>query len=62
MLTHRRGGKGPGAANLPPLGELLNDYYRLRGWSEEGIPTRRRLTDLGLEAVADGLGRLAPWV
>lgn len=28
---------------------MLNEYYDLRGWSEEGIPTRDTLTELGLE-------------
>ena len=34
---------------LPFLGLMLNEYYSHRGWSEEGIPTREKLTQLGLE-------------
>ncbi len=31
---------------------LLNDYYVARGWGNDGIPTKRKLTELGLESVA----------
>ena len=34
---------------LPFLGLMLNEYYSHRGWGEEGIPTREKLTQLGLE-------------
>ena len=34
---------------LPPLGRLLSDYYAHRGWSEDGIPTREKLKELGLD-------------
>jgi aldehyde:ferredoxin oxidoreductase len=27
---------------------MLDDYYTLHGWDEEGIPTRRTLRRLGL--------------
>ncbi len=53
ILTHRRGGRSEAAENLPPLGEMLNEYYLYRGWSEEGIPTRDRLLKLGLVEVTD---------
>lgn len=33
---------------LPPLGQLLSDYYNYRGWSEDGIPTLEKLEELGL--------------
>lgn len=36
---------------------LLDDYYALRGWNKEGIPTRAKLTELGLTDVADELER-----
>jgi aldehyde:ferredoxin oxidoreductase len=47
MLTHRRQGHGT-RQNLPPLGPMLADYYAYRGWIEEGIPTKEKLTELGL--------------
>jgi len=28
--------------------QMRDDYYRLRGWDEEGQPTRARLESLGL--------------
>jgi aldehyde:ferredoxin oxidoreductase len=35
---------------------MLDEYYHARGWDlENGIPTRRKLTELGLEQVADEL-------
>jgi aldehyde:ferredoxin oxidoreductase len=34
---------------LPPMGRLLSDYYTYRGWSEDGIPTRGKLEELGLD-------------
>ena len=34
---------------LPPLGQLLSDYYEYRGWSEEGIPTPDKVAELGLD-------------
>lgn len=32
--------------------DLLDSYYRLKGWNEEGIPTLESLHDLGLDYVA----------
>jgi len=44
-LKHEGEGLNP---NLPPLGELLYDYYKFRGWNEDGIPTPEKLKELGL--------------
>lgn len=46
-LTFKRIGKGL-TPNLPPLGQMLSEYYEYRGWSEEGIPTAEKLKELGL--------------
>jgi len=46
-LTFKRMGKGL-TPNLPPLGQMLSEYYEHRGWSEEGIPTPEKLKELGL--------------
>jgi aldehyde:ferredoxin oxidoreductase len=51
MLIHKRGGKGRAADNLPPLGRMLNEYYSYRSWSEEGIPTMEKLSELGLQSI-----------
>jgi aldehyde:ferredoxin oxidoreductase len=45
---------GPSAGmHCPPdeLDRMLDAYYALRGWDADGVPTRERLTDLGLDAV-----------
>lgn len=47
LLTHTRG-EGGAADNLPHLGKMLNGYYKLRGWSEEGIPLEGKLKEVGL--------------
>jgi len=44
LLTLDRGGNSAGI--FPHIGMLLSDYYRARGWSEEGIPTDEALRDL----------------
>ncbi len=31
------------------LQEMIKDYYKIRGWDEQGIPTKHRLKKLGLE-------------
>ena len=44
---------GPSAgAYCPPdeLGAMLDEYYGLRGWDAQGVPTSERLTSLGLRA------------
>ena len=38
---------------------LMLDYYRARGWDEEGVPTRAKLESVELDDVADGLEQLA---
>ncbi|MBI4333091.1 MAG: aldehyde ferredoxin oxidoreductase family protein [Chloroflexi bacterium] len=56
IMVHKRGGKSDAANNLPPLGEMLTQYYSFRGWSEEGIPTPEKLEQLGLEQAAGTTG------
>lgn len=45
MARHRRGG---GTHELAPLFEMLDEYYKLRGWDELGLPTKETLRKLGL--------------
>ncbi|MHB8910953.1 MAG: aldehyde ferredoxin oxidoreductase family protein [Syntrophales bacterium] len=47
FLTHNRSGEGI-TTQLPPMGQLLADYYHCRGWSEEGVPTPKKLRQLTL--------------
>ena len=37
------------------IDELLDEYYRLRGWDQNGIPTKEKLLELGLDFAADEL-------
>jgi aldehyde:ferredoxin oxidoreductase len=33
------------------LDKLRTEYYRLMGWDENGIPTEKRLVELGLREI-----------
>jgi aldehyde:ferredoxin oxidoreductase len=51
-----------GPIPLPPIDQkkyekILDKYYELRGWTKEGNPTRKKLDELGLQEVADALGK-----
>ncbi len=35
-----------------PFRRMVESYYKLRGWSEDGVPTRGKLLELGLEQAA----------
>ena len=37
------------------LNQMLDEYYRLRGWTNQGIPTKEKLYELQLDFVADEL-------
>ena len=47
LLTHARP-TGSAAGVLPDLEPMLEEYYQLRGWTAEGVPTEGKLHDLGL--------------
>ena len=32
--------------------EALSEYYHLRGWSEEGIPSEKKLDEIGVDKQA----------
>lgn len=36
--------------------KMLDEYYKLRGWTKDGIPTLEKLKQLGLNDVAEKLG------
>ncbi len=48
ILTHKRG-TGLAADNLPSIEPMLNEYYSTKGWSEDGIPTKEKLSELDLD-------------
>jgi aldehyde:ferredoxin oxidoreductase len=33
-----------------PLGEMIDEYYQIRGWDSNGIPTQKELDRLGIRA------------
>ena len=40
---------GPAKGVVCHLDEMLEHYYRIRGWSQNGLPTEEKLNDLGLD-------------
>ena len=40
---------GPASGQVNRLAEMLPEYYRARGWDEEGRPTAAKLAELGIE-------------
>jgi aldehyde:ferredoxin oxidoreductase len=40
--------KDEAEGKLPRLDVLLPEYYQLRGWGKNGVPTPERLDQLGL--------------
>ena len=40
--------EGGAKGHVHRLGELLPEYYRERGWSEDGVPTDEKLAQLAL--------------
>ena len=39
---------GPAEGEVNRLGEMLPEYYRLRGWNEAGEPGEAKLTELDI--------------
>ncbi len=46
--------EGPSKGHVVRLSEMIDEYYRLRGW-KDGRPTRAKLEELGLKWLADKL-------
>ena len=40
--------EGPSKGNVARLSEMLPEYYSVRGWTKEGIPTDEKKAELGL--------------
>jgi aldehyde:ferredoxin oxidoreductase len=40
--------EGASAGHLPDLPTMLHDYYAVRGWGDDGVPTANKLQELGL--------------
>lgn len=41
--------EGPARGRVVNLAPMLDEYYRFRGWDSEGVPTPRKLRQLGLK-------------
>ncbi len=39
---------GPAKGHVVELDEMLPEFYELRGWDEDGVPTEEKLAELGL--------------
>ncbi len=37
---------------------MLDEYYDLRGWDQNGIPTEKKLKELGLNDVAEDFKKM----
>ncbi|MFH1031345.1 MAG: aldehyde ferredoxin oxidoreductase C-terminal domain-containing protein, partial [Chloroflexota bacterium] len=35
--------------------KMMQEYYQLRGWDTDGLPTKTKFQDLGLNDIADDL-------
>jgi aldehyde:ferredoxin oxidoreductase len=46
--------EGPSKGQVVRLGEMLPEYYRVRGWDKNGIPTPEKLAELGLAREGSG--------
>jgi hypothetical protein len=40
------------------VNRMLDEYYDLRGWDQNGIPTEKKLKELGLSNVAEDLKKM----
>ena len=40
--------EGPAKGHGVELDQMLPEFYRLRGWGENGVPTDGKLAELGL--------------
>ncbi|RLF22089.1 MAG: aldehyde ferredoxin oxidoreductase [Thermoprotei archaeon] len=47
-------GEGPARGEVAKIDQLLDVYYTLRGWNYDGIPTDKKLEELGLEPIYTG--------
>jgi len=50
-LLHLARNDGIAAGVLPELDKMIEEYYQLRGWNKNGIPTEKKLEELGLKNI-----------
>ncbi len=46
-----KGPPGPTGVSQAKFQEMLSEHYRFRGWDDDGIPTKKKLADLGLDDI-----------
>ena len=44
-------GSGPASDQVFEQEVMLDEYYRSRGWNNQGVPTEEKLKELGLEGI-----------
>jgi aldehyde:ferredoxin oxidoreductase len=54
-LAYEKGTVGIYKNKLVPWDETLQEYYGIRGWTKEGLPTRQKLEELKIAGLAEGL-------
>jgi aldehyde:ferredoxin oxidoreductase len=42
--------EGPSRGRVVELDQLIEEYYMVRGWNEEGIPREEKLQELGIDS------------
>ncbi len=47
-LTEEPVAEGPSAGHTVHLDAMLDEYYRFRGWDARGVPTARKVAELGI--------------
>lgn len=50
--------EGPAKGQVCNLEPMLDEYYNVRNWTQDGLPTRSELRRLGLNDVADELAKM----
>jgi len=46
--------EGPAKGEVVDMDRLLNEYYAVRGWDYNGIPSNKKVTQLGLKPLYEG--------
>jgi len=52
-LAYEEGEVGIYRGKIVPWDAILKEHYALRGWSPEGIPTKKKLAELSIDAILD---------
>ena len=42
--------EGPCRGRVVRLDQLMDEYYMVRGWDEDGVPSEEKLKELGMDA------------